>query len=389
VINGDENADLNRLIYIIGKCSYDIKQMRSYARGTKVALPRIFARVSARSALLFLLNYYMKSKVRNKMSTEEQLRETSDGTEVSATSGPESAETMNDFARELEASLRKINEGDIISGTVIAVNEDGAVLDLRYYTQGILKAEDMSKDPGFSILRDVKVGDVLEAAVVMTDDGRGNIRLSRIEANQVLAWDKLERYRQEEKTFTVKISGVTNGGAICYLEDTRGFIPASQLSLEYVEDVNQWLNKTLDVRVITVDRDKEKLVLSAKVIAQEAAKAARDHAVAMIVPGSVLEGTVESLMPYGAFINLGSGMSGLVHISQISQKRIKKPDEVLKVGEKVKVKVINTDNGKISLSIKGLEEEQETDSLEAFPYESEGALTTSMGSLFAKLKLDK
>ncbi|MDR2888249.1 MAG: S1 RNA-binding domain-containing protein [Lachnospiraceae bacterium] len=296
---------------------------------------------------------------------------------------------MNDFARELEASLRKINEGDIISGTVIAVNEDGAVLDLRYYTQGILKAEDMSKDPGFSILRDVKVGDVLEAAVVMTDDGRGNIRLSRIEANQVLAWDKLERYRQEEKTFTVKISGVTNGGAICYLEDTRGFIPASQLSLEYVEDVNQWLNKTLDVRVITVDRDKEKLVLSAKVIAQEAAKAARDHAVAMIVPGSVLEGTVESLMPYGAFINLGSGMSGLVHISQISQKRIKKPDEVLKVGEKVKVKVINTDNGKISLSIKGLEEEQETDSLEAFPYESEGALTTSMGSLFAKLKLDK
>ncbi len=300
----------------------------------------------------------------------------------------ENTETMGDYARELEASFRKIEEGDIISGVVLAVNEEEVILDLRYYTQGIIKAQDMSEAPEFSILQDVQVGEVIEATVVRMDDGQGNIQLSRKEANQILAWDKLEQYRTEEKDLMVKISGVTNGGAICYVEDIRGFIPASQLSLDYVEDVNPWLHKSLKVRVITVDKAKEKLVLSAKVILQEEAKAQRNSKVAMIVPGSVLEGTVESLTPYGAFVNLGEGLSGLVHISQISQKRIKKPSEVLNVGDKIKAKVLNTNDGKISLSMKSLEEDMEADTIEEFHYESEGEMTTSLGSLFANIKLD-
>ncbi len=300
----------------------------------------------------------------------------------------EVTETMGDYARELEASFRKIEEGDIISGVVLAVNEEEVILDLRYYTQGIIKAQDMSEAPEFSILQDVQVGEVIEATVVRLDDGQGNIQLSRKEANQILAWDKLEQYRTEGKDLTVKISGVTNGGAICYVEDIRGFIPASQLSMDYVEDVNLWLHKTLKVRVITVDKAKEKLVLSAKVILQEEAKTERNSKVAMIVPGSVLEGTVESLTPYGAFVNLGDGLSGLVHISQICQKRIKKPSEVLSVGDKVKAKVINTNDGKISLSMKSLEEDMEADTIEEFNYESEGEMTTSLGSLFANIKLD-
>lgn len=300
----------------------------------------------------------------------------------------EPAETMADYARELEASFRKISEGDIISGTVIDVSEEGVVLDLRYYTQGNIKAEDMSDSPDFSILRDVKVGDVMEGTVVRMDDGQGNIQLSRKSANQVLAWDKLQKYMDEGTDLTVKIAGVTNGGAIAYVEDIRGFIPASQLSLEYVEDVNPWLGRTLKARVITVDRTREKLVLSAKVILKEEAAEEHSRRVAMIIPGTVLEGTVESLMPYGAFINLGDGLSGLVHISQISQKRIKKPSEVLSVGDKVKAKVINTNEGKISLSMKALEENTEADTIEDFQYESEGNATTSLGSLFANIKLD-
>lgn len=297
-------------------------------------------------------------------------------------------ETMGDYTRELEASFRKIQEGDIISGVVLAVNEEEVILDLRYYAQGIIKAKDMSQVPGFSILRDVTVGDTVEAAVIRMDDGQGNIRLSRIEANQVLAWDKLEQYRVEEKDFTVKISGVTNGGVICYLEDIRGFVPVSQLSADYVEDVNAWLHQTIKVRVMTVDQAKEKLVLSAKVVLQEEAKAKRDSKIAMILPGSVLEGVVESLMPYGAFVGLGDGLSGLVHISQISRKRIRKPSEVLAVGDKIKVKVLHTNEGKISLSMKSLEEEEETDTLEAFDYKSEGQLTTSLGSLLSNMKWD-
>ena len=296
-------------------------------------------------------------------------------------------ESMKDYERELEASFRKINEGDIISGTVIAVSEEDVILDLNYYTQGIIKAADMSKAPDFLIMQDVKIGDEIAATVVKTDDGQGNIQLSRILANQVLAWDKLEAYRTEGRDFELKITGITNGGAICYLEDMRGFIPASQLSLDYVEDVNPWLHKVVKVRVITVNRAKEKLVLSAKVILQEEAKADRARKISMIIPGSVLEGKVESLTDFGAFVNLGDGISGLVHISQISPTRIKTPGEVLKVGEQVKVKVLKVNEGKISLSIKALEEEAPVDKIEDFNYQSDGELTTSLGSLFANLKL--
>ena len=299
-----------------------------------------------------------------------------------------SMESMADFERELEASFRKISEGDIISGTVIDVDEKGVILDLRYYTQGVIKAEDMSDDPQFAILRDVKVGDVLEASVVRMDDGQGNIQLSRKSANQVLAWDKLKTYMEENKNLTVKISGVTNGGAICYVEDIRGFIPASQLSMDYVEDVNLWLGKVIKVRVITVDKEQEKLVLSAKVLLKEEAAQEQAHKVSMIIPGSVLEGTVESLTAYGAFINLGDGLSGLVHISQISQKRIRKPSEVLSVGDKVKAKVLNTNDGKISLSIKALQEDMEADTIEEFDYKSDGEATTSLAGLFANIKLN-
>lgn len=298
------------------------------------------------------------------------------------------AESMEDYAKELEASFRKIREGDIISGTVMHVNEEEVVLDLKYYTQGVIKAEDMSNSPDFSLLKDVKKGDVIEGTVIRMDDGQGNIRLSRKSASQVLAWDKLKQYMDEEKVLTVKVGGVTNAGAIAYVEDIRGFIPASQLSMEYVEDVNPWLNKVIQVRIITLDKEKEKLVMSAKVILKEEAKEAHDRKVAMMVPGSILEGTVESLMDFGAFVNLGDGLSGLVHISQISMKRIKKPSEVLKTGDKVKVKLLNTNQGKISLSIKALEEDMEADSIEDFNFQSEGEASTSLGSLFANLKLD-
>ena len=299
-------------------------------------------------------------------------------------------ETMKDYEKELEASFRKIREGDVISGTVIDVNEEEVTLDLKYYTQGIIKAEDMSNDPAFSLLNDVKAGDVIEATVIRMDDGQGNILLSKKEANEVLSWDALEQRKEEQTDVTVKVSEAVNGGAVAYVEGIRGFIPASQLDLNYVEDPSAYVGKTLKVRVITVDQEKEKLVLSAKEILKEQQKEEHDHKVAMIVPGTILEGTVESLQTYGAFIDLKDGLSGLVHISQICQKRIKKPSEVLKVGDKVKVKVLNTNDGKISLSIKAVAEEQEASEVEDFDtasFSSNESVGTSLGDLFAKLKL--
>ncbi|MDU5290634.1 MULTISPECIES: S1 RNA-binding domain-containing protein [Eisenbergiella] len=297
---------------------------------------------------------------------------------------------MEDYAKELEASFRSIKEGDIITGTVIAVNEEGAILDLQYYAQGIIKAEDMSSDPNFNILEDVKTGDTIEATVVKTDDGEGNILLSKKEAVQVLAWDILKGYMDEKKSIQVKISEIVKAGAVAFVEGIRGFIPASQLSLTYVEDLEPWLGKQLEVRVITVDQEKNKLVLSAKAIEKEKAEAEINHKISMLAPGTILEGTVESLMPYGAFISLPEGLSGLVHISQISQRRIKKPSEVLNTGDKVKVKVLNTNDGKISLSMKAVEENTEADEMEAHQaeeYSSKEEATTSLGDLFKKLKL--
>lgn len=299
-------------------------------------------------------------------------------------------ETMKDYEKELEASFRKIKEGDVLKGIVIDVNEEEVVLDLKYYTQGIIKAADMSNDPNFSLLNDVKVGDEIEATVVSMDDGQGNILLSKKEANDVLSWDVLTQMMEEKTDVMVKVSEIVNGGVVAYLEGIRGFIPASQLDLSYAEDLEPYQHKSLKVRVITVDKEKEKLVLSAKEILKEQKKEEHDHKVAMLVPGTVLEGTVESLQPYGAFVDLKDGLSGLVHISQICQRRIKKPSEVLKVGDKVKVKVLNTNDGKISLSMKAVEEEQAASEVEDFDtasFSSGENVGTSLGDLFAKLKL--
>ena len=298
-------------------------------------------------------------------------------------------ETMDDYKQELEASFRKINEGDIISGTVIDVNEEEVTLDLKYYAQGIIKAADLSNDPDFSLVDEVHVGDVIEATVVKTDDGEGNILLSKKEANDILAWDKLKQMSEDETTVKVRIKESVPSGVVTYLEGIRAFIPASQITLDYVEDTDSWIGKEIDVRVITVDAEREKLVLSGKVVAREAEAEERNHKISLIVPGTVLDGTVETLMPYGAFINLGNGLSGLVHISQICERRIGKPSEVLKVGQKVKAKVLNTNDNKISLSMKALEEEMvdttEMQDIEA--YTDKETTGTSLGDLLSKLKL--
>lgn len=299
-------------------------------------------------------------------------------------------ETMDDFKDELEASFRRISEGDIISGTVIDVSEEEVTLDLKYYAQGIIKVADLSNDPDFAVMEQVHKGDVIEATVVKTDDGQGNILLSKKEANDVLAWEKFKTMLDEKTTVTVRIKESVKSGVVAYLDGIRAFIPASQLSLDYVEDTEPWIGKELDVRVITVDPEKQKLVLSGKAVAREAEVLERNHRISMLVPGTVVEGTVESLMPYGAFVNLGNGLSGLVHISQISSRRIGKPSEVLKEGQKVKAKILNTNDNKISLSMKALEEEMVDTgaAVDMEKYANREALGTSLGSLLSGLKLD-
>ena len=296
-------------------------------------------------------------------------------------------ETMNDFKDEIDRSFRKVKEGDILEGVVIDVSDTEVVLDLRYYTQGVIKVEDLSDDPKFSIHRDVKVGDEMSATVVSTDDGRGNILLSKKEATQVLAWDKLKELMDSGEYTDVKVSEAVKAGCVAFLEGIRGFIPASKLDLNYVEEdkLPEFVGKTLKVKVINVDKENSKLVLSAKEYLREQADAKRAEMISNVEVGLVTEGVVESLQNYGAFVNLGNGMTGLVHISQICNQRIAHPSSVLKVGQKVKVKVTAIKDGKLSLSMKALEEIAATEiTEEKIEFESEGEATTSLADLLKK-----
>lgn len=300
------------------------------------------------------------------------------------------AETMKDYEAELEASFQTIEEGDILTGTVISADEKEVILDLKYYAEGIIPAEDYSREPGFNIKEEVQVGDEVSATVVKKDDGHGNILLSRVEAADVLAWDKLKEFKDSGEILNVVVKGIVNGGVVAYVEGIRGFIPASKLALGYVEDTEAYLNKPIQVQVLDVEKEGKRLILSAKEVLRAKAEEERKNKISNLQVGLVTEGKVESLQAYGAFVDLGNGLSGLVHISQICEKRIKKPSEVLAVGDKVKVKIIAIKDGKISLSMKEaadiMAKETEEEIFEV-PDAGEQA-TTSLGSLFANIKLD-
>lgn len=300
------------------------------------------------------------------------------------------SETMKDYEKELEASFKTIEEGDIITGTVISVTEDEVTLDLKYYAEGIIPVADYSREPGFNAKEEVTVGEEVSATVVKKDDGHGNILLSRVEANDVLAWDKLKQLKEEETVLDVVVKGVVNKGVIAYVEGIRGFIPASKLSLNYVEDLNEFLNKPIQVRVFDVVPEDNRLILSAREILREKEAQERKTRISNVEVGLVTEGVVETIQPYGAFVRLGNGLSGLVHISQISNKRLKTPNEVLKEGDTVKVKVIAVKDGKLSLSMKALADvTAENVEDEAVELPQSDQLTTNLGSLFANIKLDQ
>lgn len=198
-------------------------------------------------------------------------------------------ESMADYEAELEASFKKIREGDILTGTVIGVEDDRVILDLKYYAEGIISKEDLSNDPEFNLKEEIHLGDEITATVVRTDDGEGNIVLSRKEANDVLAWDKFKTMMEERTVVPVKITEIVKGGAVAYLDGIRGFIPASKLAAEYVEDLNEWNGKTIEVTVITADEENKRLVLSGREVAREKLADERRRRVAKCQPGSIVE----------------------------------------------------------------------------------------------------
>lgn len=202
-------------------------------------------------------------------------------------------------------------------------------------------------------------------------------------------WEELKQMKDDKTEVEVKIKEIVKGGAVAYLNEVRGFIPASKLSLNYVEDLNEFQGKHIKVRVLEIEVENKRLILSAREILKEAEAAKKQEELRKMEVGMVVNGVVETIQPYGAFVKLENGLSGLIHISQISNRRLKTVQEALNLGDEVTAKITKIQDGKLSLSIKALNDNSEQQE-ENIDYEipKSQQLTTSMGSLLAGIKLD-
>ncbi len=206
-------------------------------------------------------------------------------------------------------------------------------------------------------------------------------------------WDNFEEMKEAGTLFTVTVEESVKAGVVTDLKGVRAFIPASQISTNYVEDVNEWIGKDIEVVVITADREKNRLVLSGREAAKIRRKLDKENRIEALQVGSVLEGKVETIKPYGAFVDLGDGISGLVHISQLSAKRVATPEEVVKEGDTVKVKITRIKDGKVSLSMRAVDEDaaaaqEAEEKVDVEKFVSREKVGTSLGDLLKGLKLD-
>lgn len=329
----------------------------------------------------------MSEEVKEELNVEETPVTEAPAAEVQEVK--EEVPSMDDFKDELNNSFKKLKEGDLVKGNVIGVSDTEVTIDLGSYAEGIVKLDELSNDPRFSIKADVNVGDSMDV-YVLGEDKNGSILLSKKKADDIIAWKKLKSMLDSKEVTTVKVAQAVNAGVVTYLNGVRAFIPASQIGLSYIENLETVVGQTLDVIVITVDEAKKRLVLSGKEVARDRAAAEKANRISNLQKGLVTTGKVEKLMPFGAFIDIGNGLSGLVHISQISHKRIKTPGEVLKEGDEVKVKILDVKDGKVSLSMRAVEEKDPTETIDEGPreYRSGGEATTGLGSLLSNIKLD-
>lgn len=298
-------------------------------------------------------------------------------------------ESMKDFEAELTSSFKVLKDGDILEVPIIGISDTEATVDLNYYTEGVIPLAECSNDPAFSIKNDLNIGDMVKAMVIESESSSGNVILSMKAANDELVWDELKEDYEEGTVFSVKIIEAVPAGVVGFVKGIRAFIPASQLALEYVEDTESYVGMKVDAIIITVEPKDKKLVLSAKSIARERAVVEKTKKIGRLTEGDIVDGTIERMESYGVFIALGEGLTGLCHISQITNKFIKSPKEVVKLGDTVKAKILKIEGDRISLSMKALMEDSSESEDENFEIPEEYSANTDTESHdespFAKL----
>ncbi len=260
---------------------------------------------------------------------------------------------MHDLMDEIEKSLRLPRGGEVVTGKVHQVTEKEIIVNLGCKKDGIIPSAEITLEGDQKLTDLYKEGDEIQAKVVKTDDGDGSILLSKKKLEVGEHWDEISKALEEKSTIEVKVVRPVNGGVIAAYKEVSGFIPLSQLSDKYVENAEEFVGQTLEVKVSRVDQKRQKAVFSHKMFLNEE----KNKRIAEIWEGlsvdDVVEGTVMRFTDYGAFVDIG-GIDGLLHISEISWGKLKHPQEVLSIGETISVKVLsmNAEKGKISLGLK-------------------------------------
>ena len=261
----------------------------------------------------------------------------------------ETAQEEN-FAELLEQSLKTLNNGDKVTGTVMAVGSTEIEVDLGTKHTAYIPLEDFSGDPNVKPEEAVKVGDQIEAIVVHVNDGEGVVRLSKKRLEAGKAWEEIEAAAENKDIVEGVVTEENKGGIVVNVKGIRVFVPASQSGVPKGGDLNEMVGKTVQLRITEVNRARRRVVGSIRSVASEQRKAAQEKIWSEIEVGKQYHGTVKSLTSYGAFVDIG-GVDGMVHVSELSWNRIKNPAEVVKVGDEIDVYVIALDPEKKKISL--------------------------------------
>ena len=275
---------------------------------------------------------------------------------------------MQDMASLLaEESMKEFNPHEVIEGTVVLVNRDEAYVDIGYKTEIPIAKKELAYPEPEAATDVVKVGDKINVYVVALG-GENGLILSKTRADRLVAWEKVEKVKEEKQIIEVEILQVVKGGLLTTAFGLRGFIPASQIALHFVKDLNEFVGQKVEVEIMEADPKKQRLVLSRRSVLEAQREQKREEALASIVEGEKRTGIVKRLVDYGAFIDIG-GVDGLAHISDLSWDHIKNPADVLSVGQEVEVlvKAFYPETKRISLSIKDTVRDPWFDKAEKYP----------------------
>lgn len=275
---------------------------------------------------------------------------------------------MQDMASLLaEESMKEFSPHEVIEGTVVLVNRDEAYVDIGYKTEIPIAKKELAYPEPEAATDVVKVGDKINVYVVALG-GENGLILSKTRADRLVAWEKVEKVKEEKQIIEVEILQVVKGGLLTTAFGLRGFIPASQIALHFVKDLNEFVGQKVEVEIMEADPKKQRLVLSRRSVLEAQREQKREEALASIVEGEKRTGVVKRLVDYGAFIDIG-GVDGLAHISDLSWDHIKNPADVLSVGQEVEVlvKAFDPETKRISLSIKDTVRDPWFDKAEKYP----------------------